>query len=262
MKVGFWGFGNMGRAVARGLERAGVGRENFIVSVKSKTSKEKLLKEGYSVLPLEGVALASDVLFLAVKPKDLFEVAKAAAPYARGKLLVSLLAGTDLETLKRAFPQAKVVRTMPNLAVSVGKGLWGVTFSPDLSEEEKRKVVDLLSKTGKVFELEESLMDAFTALAGSGPAFAAELLDALAQGGVKLGFKYQTALEAVLALFEGTVALLKEEGLHPALLRDRVSSPAGTTVYGLSVLYSKAVKGALMEALEAAAKRAKELKKG
>ena len=260
--VGFIGFGNMARAIAEGLIRAGFPKENILASVRSERSREKLQKEGFKVLPPEEVFEKSDFLFLATKPKDLPEAVKPFKdhPQKGEKIFISVAAGVPLQKLKDLLgEEAKIVRTMPNVNVAVGKGVWGVAFSEKLTPAQRQTVKELLEKTGLVVELEESLMDAITALAGSGPAFIAEIIDAFAEAGVKLGFKYLDALKIALYTFTGTLQLMEERNEHPILLRDKVTSPAGTTIYGLSKLHSEGIKGKLIEVVEEAYKRAKGL---
>ena len=260
--VGFIGFGNMARAIAEGLIRAGFPKEKILASVRSERSKEKLQKEGFKVLPPEEVIEKSDFLFLATKPKDLPAAVEPFKEHPKKgeKVFISVAAGVPLRKLKDLLGEdSKIVRTMPNVNVAVGKGVWGVAFSENLTPAERQTVKELLEKTGLVVELEESLMDAITALAGSGPAFIAEIIDAFAEAGVKLGFKYPDALKIALYTFTGTLQLMEERNEHPILLRDKVTSPAGTTIYGLSKLHSEGIKGKLIEVVEEAYKRAKGL---
>ncbi len=260
MKIGFIGFGNMGKAIAEGLLRSGrFTKGDFFVSVAREESKKRLTAEGWKVLPSEEIARKSDLLFLAVKPKDGERVLKKLREHLGGKVLVSVLAGVSLEKLNLWSPNSLNVRTMPNVNVSVSKGVWGVSFPEGFPEDKKRMVLGILELTGLVLEIDESLMNALTALAGSGPAFVAELLDTFAQAGVKLGFKYPDALKIALYTFGGTVEKLLNEGKHPAILRDSVTSPGGTTAYGLSVLNEEAIKGKLIKVFEAAKRRADEL---
>jgi pyrroline-5-carboxylate reductase len=263
-KIGFLGFGNMGRAIAEGLLKSGeFTKEDFLISVRSKESGEKLLAEGFKVTDTKKVVTECPLILIAVKPKDLPQLVSQikGLPDLGEKIFISTCAGVSLGKLKELFSPAKprLVRTMPNINVKVGKGVWAVAFEEGFPEGEKQKVKTLLSLTGLVLEVEEGLINAITALAGSGPAFVAEILDAFAQGGVKLGFKYETALKIALYTFAGTVALIEEENLHPVLLRDRVTSPAGTTVYGLTKLNREGLKGVIAEVLEEAYKRAEGL---
>ena len=258
--VGFIGFGNMARAIAEGLTRAGFPKEKILASVRSERSRERLQREGFKVLPPEEVFEKSQILFLATKPKDLPAAVKPFKdhPQKGEKIFISVAAGVSLQKLKDLLGEdSKIVRTMPNVNVAVGKGVWGVAYSENLTPAERERVKELLEKTGLVVELDEGLMDAITALAGSAPAFIAEIVDAFAEAGVKLGFKYPEALKIALYTFTGTLQLMEESGEHPILLRDKVTSPAGTTIYGLSKLHSEGVKGKLIEVIEEAYKRAR-----
>ena len=260
--VGFIGFGNMGRAIAEGLIRAGFPKEKILASVRSEKSKEKLQREGYKVLAPKEVFEKAEFLFLATKPKDLPATVKPFKedPKKGEKVFISVAAGVSLQRLKDLLGEdAKIVRTMPNVNVAVGKGVWGVAFSENLTPPERERVKEILEKTGLVVELDENLMDAITALAGSGPAFIAEIVDAFAEAGVKLGFKYPEALKIAFYTFMGTLQLMEERNEHPVLLRDKVTSPAGTTIYGLSKLHSEGIKGKLIEVIEEAYRRAKGL---
>jgi pyrroline-5-carboxylate reductase len=263
-KIGFLGFGNMGRAIAEGLLKSGkFTKEDFLISVRSKESGEKLLAEGFRVTDTPKVVKEASLILIAVKPKDLPQLVSQikGLPDLEKKIFISTCAGVTLKKLKELFhpAQPQLVRTMPNINVKVGKGVWAVAFDQDFPEGAKEKVKSFLSLTGLVLEVEEELINAITALAGSGPAFVAEIIDAFAQGGVKLGFKYETALKIALYTFAGTVDLIEEENLHPILLRDRVTSPAGTTIYGLTKLNREGLKGIIAEVLEESYKRAKEL---
>jgi pyrroline-5-carboxylate reductase len=258
--IGFIGFGNMGKAIAEGLIKSGnYSKKDFLVAVKTEKSKRTLLNEGWKVLPPEEVVEKADKIFLTVKPKDGPKVLEPLKNLLKEKLLISTLAGVSLKILKTWSPYSFNVRTMPNINVSVGKGVWGITFEADFPEGLKNDVLNLLSKTGLVLEIEEKLMNSITALAGSGPAFVSEILDAFAQAGVKLGFKYEDALKIALYTFSGTLDYIDEKSIHPIQMRDRVTSPAGTTIYGLSVLNDRGVKGAIVQTVETAKKRADEL---
>ncbi len=258
--LGFIGFGNMGRAIAEGLIRSGrFKKEDFFVSVRSERSKGLLSEEGWNVVSNEEVAKKSALIFVAVKPKNAENVLKPLSIYIGTKPVVSVMAGVKLKRLEELLPTARVVRTMPNVNVAVGVGVWGVAFSERVSEGLRKKITELLALTGLVLEIDEKLMNSITALAGSGPAFVAELLDAFALAGVKMGFKYGDALKVALYTFGGTVEYISDRSVHPAAMRDLVCSPAGTTIYGVSKLNSEGIKGKLIEVVEGAKKRADEL---
>lgn len=261
MRIGFIGFGNMAQAIYEGLTKFGNFKQSdFLITVKSNKSKERLTKEGFKVVEIKDLVKNSEVIFIAVKPKDGEKVLKSIAPLLSDQILISVMAGVPLQKMEELLPEtAKVVRTMPNINVRVGKGVWGLTFGKNLDENDQEKVKKLLKTTGLVVEIDEPLMDAITALAGSGPAFVAEIIDAFAQAGVKLGFSYKEALNIALYTLGGTVENLLQTKEHPILFRDRVTSPGGTTIYGLSKFNSHGIKGELMEVIEEAFVRAKKL---
>jgi len=154
---------------------------------------------------------------------------------------------------------AKVVRVMPNIGVAVGEGALGVTANYLLAPDELESVAALLAPLGRIVEVNEEQMDAVTALGGSGPAFFLSFLEAMIDGGVKMGLPRDKAYALAVQTIKGTVALLEKEHSHPVLMKERVTSPGGTTIAGLIVLEEKGFKGIVVRALEAARTRAGEL---
>ena len=154
---------------------------------------------------------------------------------------------------------AKVVRVMPNIGVAVGEGALGVAANYLLAPDELESVAALLAPLGRIVEVNEEQMDAVTALGGSGPAFFLSFLEAMIDGGVKMGLPRDKAYALAVQTVKGTVALLEKEHSHPALMKERVTSPGGTTIAGLVVLEEKGFKGIVVRALEAARTRAGEL---
>jgi pyrroline-5-carboxylate reductase len=205
-------------------------------------------------------ANGAEVVVLAVKPKDLPGVAKAiSGSVTRGQLVVSILAGTSLATLKRHFSKAHVLRMMPNLGVVCGKGVIGLVEDPDLLSDLRTKAEDLFASLGLVYWLPEDKVDALTALASSGIAFVAALIEAMVDSGSLLGFTAAESLEFVLKTVEGSVALLQTEKKSPGELKRQVASPGGTTEAGLKVLEERKMREILIDAYASALKRAKEM---
>ena len=203
-------------------------------------------------------ASAADLVCVAVKPKDAQQVLGAVAAGLRpGAVILSVVAGWDLDRLAAAAPGAPLVRTMPNLAVRHGAGIVAVA-SRGLDAGRDEDVRALLAPLGAVVPLPESLFAAATALAGSGPGLVAVVAEGLEEGAVAAGLTRAQAREMVAAVLGGTAALLAD-GTDPAVLRQRVSSPAGTTIDGVAVLERGAVRAHVADAVLAAAKRAQEL---
>jgi pyrroline-5-carboxylate reductase len=180
--------------------------------------------------------------------KDLFK---------ENQILISVLAGIKIEKIKELAEKPLIVRIMPNTPALIGEGVIGVSF--EKNTEKKDYILSLLKTLGEVYEVKEELLDVITGLSGSGPAYVFNFIDALAQGGVKMGLSYDMALKIATQTVLGSARLLKESGQHPVVLRDMVTSPAGTTIYGLHELEKKNFKDAVMSAVESATKRSKEL---
>jgi pyrroline-5-carboxylate reductase len=203
-------------------------------------------------------AAACDLVCVAVKPKDAGEALEAiAAAIGPRTVILSVVAGWDLDRLASVVPVAPLVRTMPNLAVRHGAGIVAVA-TRDLDDERADGVSHLLASLGAVIPLPESLFAAATALAGSGPGLVAVVAEGLEEGAVAAGLTRAQAREMVGAVLAGTAALLAD-GTDPAVLRQRVSSPAGTTIAGVAVLERGAVRAHVADAVLAAARRAGEL---
>ena len=174
-------------------------------------------------------------------------------------LLISVLAGVSLARLQRLFPGWRCVRAVPNTPCLVRQGLTGLAWGEGVSSERRRRVRELFALVGAVHELPESQLDAFLALTSSGPAFVALVAEAMADGAVAAGLPRTLAHELAHRTLAGTAALLHERQLHPAVLKDMVSSPAGTTIAGLRQLERGGLRSALLEAVLAAADRSREL---
>lgn len=174
-------------------------------------------------------------------------------------LLISVLAGVSLARLQASFPGWRVVRAVPNTPCLVRAGITGLAWGEQLSDGQRHCVRQLFGRVGQVLELPEPQLDGLLAVASSGPALMAVVIEALADGGVAAGLPRALAQELALAMTGGTVALLQQKGLHPGQLKDMVSSPAGTTITALRQLERGSVRSALIEAVLAAAERSRAL---
>lgn len=174
-------------------------------------------------------------------------------------LLISVLAGVSLARLQASFPGWRVVRAVPNTPCLVRAGITGLAWGEQLSDGQRHCVRQLFGRVGQVLELPEPQLDGLLAVASSGPALMAVVIEALADGGVAAGLPRALAQQLALAMTGGTVALLQQKGLHPGQLKDMVSSPAGTTITALRQLERGAVRSALIEAVLAAAERSRAL---
>jgi pyrroline-5-carboxylate reductase len=260
------GGGQMALALAEGFCRAGLLEASEIVVYDPVPAAQERLAArvpGVRFAASGGeAAAAARIVFLAVKPQQAAGACREfSAALATDAVVVSIVAGLTLANLATLTGTRAVVRVMPNTPCLVGRGVSVVCHSPDVPAEDLARERELLAAVGRVHEADESLMDAVTGLSGSGPGFVALLVEALADGGVKAGLPRSLALALATETLSGTAALLDETGEHPAQIKDRVSSPGGTTIAGLAVLEQRGVRGALIDAVVTAAARARELGK-
>lgn len=252
-----FGCGNMGGAMLRGWLAAGIEPSRFTIVDPTAESVDPAIKLVRSAADAGG---PFDVALLGIKPQMLGSLAPDIAPLiAPGAAVISILAGTTSATLADHFPDAIIVRLMPNLAAAIGKsplGLW--------SQQRDVAIEQWLAPLGQPLWLDdETQMDAVTALAGSGPAFVYRYIDALAQGGAALGLSPEIAQRLAVSMVDGAAALAAGADESPAKLAQRVTSPGGTTAAGLAILDADAALLKLVEAtLRAASERGAELAKG
>jgi pyrroline-5-carboxylate reductase len=179
---------------------------------------------------------------------------------AAGQLVVSIVAGLRLADLARGLgPEIRLVRVMPNTPCLVGRGASGYCLGERATAEDGRLVRQLFESVGIAVEVEEKLLDAVTGLSGSGPAFVYVMIEALSDGGVRMGLPRQVATALAAQTVLGAAAMVIATGEHPGVLKDRVASPGGTTIAGLQALEAGGLRAALMAAVEAAARRSSEL---
>lgn len=262
--VAFLGVGMMGEALLAGLVRDG--RPIPIIVSDHSSERQAEVAEKYSVRAgsvAEAVADATSVI-LAVKPKDmgalLDEVGAHLQPDA---VVISVAAGITTTYLEERLPAGTpVVRVMPNTPALVGEGMTAVSAGTHCDESRLAEARALLSPSGKVLAVPESQLDAVTAISGSGPAYIFYVVEAMTEAGVLLGLPRATATDLVVQTLYGAATLLTETGEHPTLLRERVSSPGGTTVAALRQLDDHKVRAAFVTAMEAAARRSAELAAG
>lgn len=211
----------------------------------------------------QAVADRASTILLAIKPQIFAEVAsvlnRTLANSTSKPLIISILAGVKLSQLESYLPQLPVVRAMPNTPATVGAGITALSMGSHTTDSDRQIAKKLFASVGEVVEVAENLMDAVTGLSGSGPAYAAIIVEALADGGVKSGLPRDIAMQLTLATIKGTVELLQTTKIHPAELKDRVTSPGGTTIAGVAELESGGLRSALIQAVQAATKRSLEL---
>jgi pyrroline-5-carboxylate reductase len=263
-KIGMLGGGNMATALIRGLLASQRVQPAQIRA--SDVRKERLaeLEAEFAIRThIDNHELVSwaDLLVIAVKPQVIDRVLDQIAPHLTpGTLIVSIAAGVPLRSLEARLPETvRLVRAMPNTAAIALAGATGIAPGSRATEADIAVARELFDATGRSVVLEESLIDAVTGLSGSGPAYVMLIIEALADGGVKVGLHRDTALLLAAQTVYGSAKLLLDTGEHPGRLKDMVTSPGGTAIAGLHTLEAGALRRTLMDAVEAATRRAQEL---
>jgi pyrroline-5-carboxylate reductase len=262
-KIAFVGGGQMAEAIIGGLLAGQVCRADSLWVTDPVAARRDRLKSQFGVHVGDNNRQAvewADVVVLAVKPQTLPEVLQEIGASLADRLVVSIVAGATLRSIsEQASGAKKVIRAMPNTPALVREGMTALASGSGVSDGELQVVRRIFEAVGRVIPVEERLMDAVTGLSGSGPAYVFQAIEALADGGVKMGLPRQTAeLLAAQTVF-GAAKLVLESGEHPAKLKDRVASPGGTTIAGLHQLEQGGFRATLMGAVEAATKRSQEL---
>jgi pyrroline-5-carboxylate reductase len=263
--IGMIGAGRMATALARGFIETGVVEASSIsASDPSASAREAFSGDVAGVTVCDdntAVVKSADVLILAVKPQlmnaVLAEICRAVAPKT---LVVSIAAGITIERLAAGLPPTqRIVRVMPNTPCLIGRGASCFSVGQHATRTDAENVSTLLAAVGAAFEVPESQLDAVTGLSGSGPAFVYSMIEALADGGVKAGLPPKLAAELAARTVAGAAEMVLQTGETPAVLRDRVTSPNGTTQAGLKVLGERKFQDAVVAAVNAATRRSAEL---
>lgn len=259
--LGCIGAGSMGGALLRGLLAAGrVQPQDLVFHDPDPGRQEELKNLGIKPVSNNTEVMQAPVVLLAVKPQILRSVLAEIADYAEPRhLVISLAAGVPLAVLEEFLQGSRVIRAMPNTPLLVQAGMTALAPGSRATSEDVDLALDLFRAVGRAEVIDETHLDAVTALSGSGPAFVAVFLEALADGAVKMGLSRPFALEFAAQTLLGTARLLLEKNLHPGLLKDLVASPGGTTIHGLHALEQGAFRDAVINAIEAATWRARDL---
>jgi pyrroline-5-carboxylate reductase len=263
MKYSFLGGGRMGSALIRGMLASGLTTGNNItISSKHSESAQKAASAlGTKAASSNAEALlGADIVFLCVKPNQSLEVLAEVSTQLQGKLLISIVAGVhSADLLKASGGGVRVIRTMPNTAVRLRKGLTAVAPHPSASAHDLTLALRIFSSVGTGLEVQEHDLDAVTAVSGSGPAFALLMLESLARGGIEGGLDPLIAQTCAAAALAAAAALVTETGETPLALRQEITSPNGTTAAGLGVLTDKDFPNIVRDAVNAARHRSIEL---
>jgi pyrroline-5-carboxylate reductase len=262
-KLGFIGVGNMGEALVKGLLASGASKPSQIwVSARRKERVAELCKaHGVNGGTNAEVADACDVLVLGVKPQILDQVLRGIADkVTHEKLIISVAAGVPIAAIERRLHiAARIVRSMPNTPATVGAGATAIALGEHATDADLAVARALFDSVGITVQLEESQLDAATGLSGSGPAYIFLIIEALSDAGVKVGLSRSAAMQLAAQTVLGSAKLLIESKEHPGMLKDKVTSPGGTAIAGLHTLEAGGLRNVLMNAVETATRRAREL---
>jgi len=264
-KVGFIGAGNMAEALIKGLISSKLISKKDITASDISEERKNYISKKYGVTINKNnktLVKESEIVILSVKPNNIKTVLKEiSSSVTANKIIISIAAGIPTTLISKMLSKdRKVVRVMPNTPALVLEGASAIYFSNKLNDREKEQVLKIFNAIGKTFTIEkEDLMNGVTALSGSGPAFVSLFIEALSDGGGKTGLPRTTALQLAVQTVLGAAKLISEENIHPAVLKDMVSSPAGTTIEGLAELEVNGFRGNVISAIEAAEHRSREL---
>lgn len=262
-RISFVGGGRMAEALISGVLSSRGYKADQIHVADPDTVRLDHLKSQYGIqigLTNHEAVVSGDVVVLAVKPQVMAEVLKEIGDVLTKRLVISVVAGVRLgRMIKACGPQARIIRAMPNTPAMVGEGMTALATGPGVEENEVACARQIFESIGRVVPVDERLMDAVTGLSGSGPAYVFLMIEAMADGGVKMGLPRETAGLLAAQTVLGAARMVLETGQHPARLKDEVASPGGTTIAGLHRLEQGGLRGLLIDAVEAAAKRSQEL---
>jgi pyrroline-5-carboxylate reductase len=264
--IGFVGGGNMAEAILKGVLQSGYDSGRVMV-FEPDEGRAEYLSEKYQIRIAEHnrqLAEESQLVILAIKPQILQTVLPdVSSGWGAGKILVSILAGATTAVLEKGFSsEITVIRAMPNTPAMIGEAATAICSGTYATEQDLAIARQLFTTIGDVVDVQEAQMDAVTGLSGSGPAYIYSVIEALAAGGVANGLSEQIALKLATQTVVGAAKMVQATAESPAVLRDRVCSPGGTTVAAVQVLQERDLSAVLIDAVTAATMRSKELGKG
>ena len=264
-KIGLIGSGNMGEALISGLIGSSSAPAKNIICSDVREDRLEFIKNTYGIATTTDnlkVVTSSDIIVYAVKPQIMASVLKETADSLdMSKLIISIAAGVPMAAIESSLnKELRLIRVMPNVAASVKEGAAAVAAGANARKEDIQLAMSIFNSVGKsVFLKENYLMDAVTGLSGSGPAYIFLIVDALADAGVKVGLSRRDALFLSIQTVLGAAKMLQETSIHPGQLKDMVTSPGGTAIAGLHTLEKGGLRTTLIDAVEAATARSKEL---
>jgi pyrroline-5-carboxylate reductase len=257
-KIGIIGLGTIGGLLAEKLVKSG--DFEVIASTLHPERHKDVEEKGVKLLwSNRETAKEADVLIIAVKPRDVSKVLMEIRDEAKGKLIISVAAAVPLKIMERIAPRSRFIRTMPNITAKVDEAVTCISPGSNANRDDIELVKAIFDLMGESITIDEEAMDTVTGFVGSGPAYAFILIDALADAGVKVGLPKKMALRMAARTVLGSAKMILENQGHPGELKDMVVTPGGVTIMGLYELEKRSIRAALMEAVDAAVKKAKEI---
>jgi pyrroline-5-carboxylate reductase len=266
-KLAVLGAGKAGEALIAGVLSSGWRTPQEIVATARHQEHLDQLAERHGIVTtlsnVEAVA-GAEIVVVAVKPQDIEGLlAEISGAVTTEQTVISIAAAIPTELIERHLSdRVPVVRAMPNTPVTVHEGMSGIAPGTHAGEEHLARAEDVLGSVGRSVRVDESYMDAITAVSGSGPAYFALLAESMIEAGILLGLSRDVATDLVVQTMLGTAKLLRDEGMHPVELREMVTSPGGTTIAAIRELEMAGVRAAFLNAIQAAMERSKELAQG
>lgn len=265
-KLAFIGGGAMGEAIIKGITGASLIDPAAVFVGAHRQERADYLHETYGVTGLvdnQEAVRDADMVVLAIKPQMVDSVldAKLAAAVNKNAVILSIMGSVTIEKIAGIFKGHSIIRTMPNTPLAVGAGMTAIAAGEGVPEEAVRAAEQIFGCCGETVLVKEKDIEAVTAVSGCGPGYVYVLIDALADAGVMAGLSRAAAIKLAAQTFAGTGKMVLETGKHPAVLRDMVTSPGGTTIAGIKALENGAVRGAMYNAVQAVLDRSEELRK-
>lgn len=262
VKLGVIGGGVMGEALLSRLISRHIYQPDEVLVSDPLAQRREFLHQEYGITVTDDnqtVVSESSILLLAIKPQVFSSVTAALQHAGSEQIIISILAGVPISKLETAFPGQPVIRAMPNTPATVGSGITAIAPGQNTQSHHLQLAQQIFEAVGEVVEVPESMIDAVTGLSGSGPGFVAVMIEALIDGGVAAGLPRAIATKLAIQTVRGTADLLQTSGIHPAQLKDQVTSPGGTTITGIAQLERSGFRSAVIEAVRAAYRRSQEL---
>lgn len=264
MKIGFIGSGAMAESIAKGICLSGkIANQDIMMSDINSQRLEYIKKEMQvkTTSSNQEVLDFASIVILAVKPQVIEQVLDPIKDlFLEGQTVISIAAGIPLSFLEAKLGEKiSVIRVMPNTPSLVGEGVHGLAVGSHVSLDQQRQVETLLGMTGKVYTVKEDMLERLTGLSGSGPAYVYMVIEALADGGIKTGLPVDMAFSIAAQTVLGAAQMVLSTGKHPAELKNKVTSPAGTTIEAVHLLEKEGLRAALIGAVEASTQKARKM---